>query len=48
MTAVGGVLNRALDNVSDDLRLSTDIRYQRADDAIDARWQQHWHDRDGL
>jgi hypothetical protein len=41
-------IHAALDNVSDQLRLSTDIRYQRAGDAIDARWQQHWHDRDGL
>jgi hypothetical protein len=30
------------------MRLSTDIRYQPADEAIDARWQSHWHDRDGL
>jgi hypothetical protein len=41
-------IHAALDNVSAQLRLSTDIRYQRADDAIDARWQHHWHDRDGL
>jgi len=41
-------IHAALDNVSTDLRLSTDIRYQRADDAIDARWQNHWHDQDGL
>ena len=41
-------VHAALDNVSEDMRLSTDIRYQRADDAIDARWQHHWHDRDGL
>ncbi|WP_427885338.1 phytanoyl-CoA dioxygenase family protein [Kribbella sp. GL6] len=41
-------IHAALDNVSDGMRLSTDIRYQRADDAVDARWQQHWHDRDGL
>ncbi|HEY3555824.1 MAG TPA: phytanoyl-CoA dioxygenase family protein [Kribbella sp.] len=41
-------VHAALDNVSSELRLSTDIRYQRADDAIDTRWQQHWHDRDGL
>ncbi|MFC9688353.1 hypothetical protein ACFTSF_07405 [Kribbella sp. NPDC056951] len=38
----------ALDNVSDVMRLSTDIRYKRADDAIDSRWQAHWHDQDGL
>lgn len=41
-------VHAALDNVSTELRLSTDIRYQRADDAIDTRWQHHWHDRDGL
>ncbi|HZX05744.1 MAG TPA: phytanoyl-CoA dioxygenase family protein [Kribbella sp.] len=41
-------IHAALDNVSDGMRLSTDIRYQRADDAIDTRWQQDWHDRDGL
>ncbi|TCC20632.1 phytanoyl-CoA dioxygenase family protein [Kribbella sindirgiensis] len=41
-------VHAALDNVSTELRLSTDIRYQRADDAIDDRWQNHWHDRDGL
>lgn len=41
-------VHAALDNVSDVTRLSTDIRYQRADAAIDTRWQRHWHDRDGL
>ncbi|WP_223692490.1 phytanoyl-CoA dioxygenase family protein [Leifsonia poae] len=30
------------------MRLSTDIRYQRVSDPIDWRWQEHWHDRDGL
>jgi ectoine hydroxylase-related dioxygenase (phytanoyl-CoA dioxygenase family) len=24
------------------IRLSTDIRYQRVQDEIDARWQNHW------
>lgn len=24
------------------MRLSTDIRYQRIRDEIDARWQNHW------
>jgi hypothetical protein len=37
-------VHAALDNVSTELRLSTDIRYQLADDAVDARWQNHWHD----
>ncbi|GAB3935493.1 phytanoyl-CoA dioxygenase family protein [Kribbella albertanoniae] len=41
-------IHAALDNVSDVMRLSTDIRYQRADDPIDARWQNHWHDQDWL
>jgi ectoine hydroxylase-related dioxygenase (phytanoyl-CoA dioxygenase family) len=41
-------IHAALDNVSDGIRLSTDIRYQRSDDAIDGRWQNHWHDQDGL
>ncbi len=41
-------IHAALDNVSTGMRLSTDIRYQRSDDAIDVRWQNHWHDRDGL
>jgi hypothetical protein len=30
------------------MRLSTDIRYQRLVDPIDARWQNHWRDDDGL
>lgn len=43
-------IHAALDNVGTDgtIRLSTDIRYQRADDPIDGRWQNYWHDRDGL
>jgi ectoine hydroxylase-related dioxygenase (phytanoyl-CoA dioxygenase family) len=42
------MIHAALDNVSDVTRLSTDIRYQRADEAVDARWQAHWHDKDWL
>ncbi|TWD81798.1 ectoine hydroxylase-related dioxygenase (phytanoyl-CoA dioxygenase family) [Kribbella amoyensis] len=44
------IVHAALDNVDPAglMRLSTDIRYQPADQAIDARWQRHWHDRDGL
>lgn len=44
------VVHAALDNVDPCgvMRLSTDIRYQRRDEPIDWRWQQHWHDRDGL
>lgn len=44
------LVHAALDNVDPDgvVRLSTDIRYQRAADPVDQRWQQHWHDRDGL
>lgn len=30
------------------MRLSTDIRYQLASTPIDRRWQNHWHDKDGL
>lgn len=41
-------VHAALDNVSSSMRLSTDIRYQLAGSPIDARWQSHWHDRDGL
>ncbi|QGN31519.1 phytanoyl-CoA dioxygenase family protein [Microlunatus sp. Gsoil 973] len=44
------MVHAALDNVDPQqvMRLSTDIRYQRVSDAIDARWQNHWHNRDGL
>nr|WP_238355873.1 phytanoyl-CoA dioxygenase family protein [Kribbella sandramycini] len=41
-------VHAALDNVSTEMRLSTDIRYQLAEEPIDRRWQAHWHDRDGL
>lgn len=41
-------VHAALDNVSSQVRLSTDIRYQLAAAPIDSRWQSHWHDRDGL
>ncbi|MGC4942325.1 phytanoyl-CoA dioxygenase family protein [Kribbella sp. DT2] len=41
-------VHAALDNVDDRVRLSTDIRYQPAELAVDGRWQAHWHDRDGL
>lgn len=44
------IIHAALDNVdrTGTLRLSTDIRYQRAGDPIDWRWQNLWHDADGL
>ena len=44
------IVHASLDNVdpSRRLRLSTDIRYQRAADPIDWRWQHHWSDDDGL
>jgi hypothetical protein len=44
------IVHASLDNTSsnDRLRLSTDIRYQRAGDAIDWRWQHDWRDDDGL
>ena len=43
-------IHAALDNLDTAgvMRLSTDIRYQRADQPIDLRWQNHWHDADGL
>jgi hypothetical protein len=44
------IVHASLDNVDPAgiLRLSTDIRYQRTSDPIDWRWQNHWHDQDGL
>ena len=44
------IVHAGLDNVDAGgrMRLSTDIRYQRATEPIDWRWQEHWHDRDGL
>ncbi len=44
------IIHAALDNVDPRgrMRLSTDIRYQRSSDPIDWRWQEHWHDADGL
>lgn len=44
------IVHASLDNVdpSRHLRLSTDIRYQRAGDPIDWRWQRHWSLDDGL
>jgi len=44
------LVHASLDNVDPDgiIRLSTDIRYQRADDTIDLRWQNHWRYDDGL
>jgi hypothetical protein len=44
------IVHASTDNVDDRnrIRLSTDIRYQRATDAIDWRWQEHWSPDDGL
>lgn len=44
------VVHAATDNVdpAGRMRLSTDIRYQRASEPIDWRWQEHWRDDDGL
>lgn len=44
------VVHASTDNVDplDRIRLSTDIRYQRASEPIDWRWQEHWSDDDGL
>jgi hypothetical protein len=43
-------VHAATDNVDPQnrIRLSTDIRYQRASEPIDWRWQEHWSDDDGL
>lgn len=43
-------VHAALDNADSAgvMRLSTDIRYQRADQPIDWRWADDWHDRDSL
>ena len=50
MVHTSKIVHAALDNVDPDrvTRLSTDIRYQRVSDQIDARWQNDWNDRDGL
>lgn len=44
------MVHASVDNTSPSgrMRLSTDIRYQAASAPIDVRWQNHWHDRDGL
>lgn len=44
------IVHAGLDNVDPGgrMRLSTDIRYQRASEPIDWRWQEHWHEDDGL
>jgi ectoine hydroxylase-related dioxygenase (phytanoyl-CoA dioxygenase family) len=44
------IVHAALDvtDAQNHMRLSTDIRYQRVQDPIDARWQHHWRDDDGL
>jgi hypothetical protein len=44
------IIHAALDNVdaAGRMRLSTDIRYQRADQPIDWRWRNDWHPNDWL
>ncbi|MCX5214532.1 phytanoyl-CoA dioxygenase family protein [Kitasatospora sp. NBC_00240] len=44
------IVHASLDNEdpAGRFRLSTDIRYQAAGEPIDRRWQNHWHDEDGL
>ncbi|MFB7586121.1 phytanoyl-CoA dioxygenase family protein [Streptomyces sp. NPDC056169] len=44
------IIHASLDNQdpAGRFRLSTDIRYQAASEPIDTRWQNHWHDQDGL
>jgi ectoine hydroxylase-related dioxygenase (phytanoyl-CoA dioxygenase family) len=41
-------IHASLDNTDTDVRMSTDIRYQSADQPIDWRWQNDWHTDDGL
>ncbi len=50
MVHTAHIVHAALDNHDPEgrLRLSTDIRYQLANEQIDLRWQNHWHDEDGL
>ncbi|WP_454114127.1 phytanoyl-CoA dioxygenase family protein [Microbacterium maritypicum] len=44
------IVHASTDNVDPQgrIRLSTDIRYQRASEPIDWRWQEHWHEDNGL
>ena len=44
------IVHAALDNTDacGTMGLSTDIRYQRAGEPIDWRWQEHWNYDDGL
>jgi Phytanoyl-CoA dioxygenase (PhyH) len=44
------IVHASTDNVdpANRIRLSTDFRYQRASEPIDWRWQEHWHEDDGL
>ncbi len=44
------LLHASLNNTDSNhkMRLSTDIRYQPAVESIDPRWQNHWHEDDGL
>jgi Phytanoyl-CoA dioxygenase (PhyH) len=44
------LVHASLDNVglARRIRLSTDIRFQSSREVVDWRWQQHWHDEDGL
>ncbi len=44
------LLHASLNNIDPNnaMRLSTDIRYQPLHETIDPRWQNHWHEDDGL
>lgn len=44
------IIHASLDNTDPEglFRLSTDIRYQASAEPVDQRWQNHWHDQDGL
>jgi Phytanoyl-CoA dioxygenase (PhyH) len=41
------IIHASLDPVSDMMRVSTDLRFLRADVAVDPRWQQDWSADDG-
>jgi Phytanoyl-CoA dioxygenase (PhyH) len=42
------LVHASLDNVSDVMRLSADLRFHPVDQSADARWNQHWSADDGF
>ena len=42
------MIHAATNNLRDEMRLSTDIRYQHVRDTIDERWTNHVEANDGL